>query len=201
MKILLTAFDPFGGEKINPALEAVKAVRAPEGVELVKLKVPTVFWKSIDTVLEAMRREKPDAVFSIGLAGGRSVLTPEKIAVDFMDASIPDNEGNQPCASRIFADGDDAYLTTLPVEAMAEAIRAAGIPASISMSAGTYVCNHLMYGVLYHEKKEFTGMLGGFMHIPFSPEQAAAMKQDYPSMSVETSARGIEAALCAIRDA
>ncbi len=199
MKILLTAFDPFGGEKVNPALEAVKSVRAPEGVELVKLTVPTVFGKSIDTVLEAMRREKPDAVLSIGQAGGRTVLTPERVAVNFADASIPDNEGNQPRAEKIFEDGSDSYFATVPVDAIVSAVKQAGVPASVSMSAGTYVCNHLMYGVLYYEQKEFPGMLGGFIHIPFSPEQVSGMRQDQPSMSVDTSARGIEAALRAIR--
>ena len=155
MKLLLTAFDPFGGEKINPALEAVKRVQDKIGdLEIVKLEVPTVFYKSIDTVANAIEKEHPDVVLCIGQAGGRFDLTPERVAININDARIPDNEGNQPLSGSIFEDGENAYFSSLPIKAMVAEIRKADIPASVSNSAGTYVCNHLMYGVLIQLLKE-----------------------------------------------
>ena len=146
MKLLLTAFDPFGGEKINPALEAVKRVQDKIGdLEIVKLEVPTVFYKSIDTVANAIEKEHPDVVLCIGQAGGRFDLTPERVAININDARIPDNEGNQPLSGSIFEDGENAYFSSLPIKAMVAEIRKADIPASVSNSAGTYVCNHLMF--------------------------------------------------------
>ena len=156
MKLLLTAFDPFGGEKINPALEAVKRVQDKIGdLEIVKLEVPTVFYKSIDTVANAIEKEHPDVVLCIGQAGGRFDLTPERVAININDARIPDNEGNQPLSGSIFEDGENAYFSSLPIKAMVAEIRKADIPASVSNSAGTYVCNHLMYGVLYTIAKKY----------------------------------------------
>ena len=141
MKLLLTAFTPFDGEKINPALEAVKLVKDRiVNILIVKLEVPTVFGKSIDTVREAIEREKPDFVLSIGQAGGRAELCPERVAINLNDARIPDNEGNQPIDEPVFPDGENAYFSTLPVKAMVEAIRKEGLPSSLSNSAGTYVC-------------------------------------------------------------
>ena len=128
MKLLLTAFDPFGGSPINPALEAVKLVANQIGdVQIVKLEVPTVFGKSIDTVAAAMEKEKPDAVLCIGQAGGRYDLTPERVAINLDDARIPDNEGNQPIDVPIFRDGAPAYFATLPIKAMVAKIREAGL--------------------------------------------------------------------------
>ena len=151
MKLLLTAFDPFGGESVNPALEAIRLV--PDevaGWEIAKLEVPTVFGASVDTVAQAIRRETPDAVLCIGQAGGRCDLTPERVAINIDDARIADNAGNQPIDAPIAKDGPAAYFATLPVKAMAAAIREAGLPASVSNTAGTFVCNHLMYRVLHH---------------------------------------------------
>ena len=198
MKILLAAFDPFGGDTVNPAQKAVEAVSDHiAGAEIVKIIVPTVFDKSIDTVYEAMKREQPDVTFCIGQAGGRYELTPERVAINLNDARIPDNEGKQPLDQKIFEDGENAYFTLLPVKAMVERIRQAGIPASVSYTAGTFVCNHLMYGVLYHISKEFQGMKGGFMHVPFLHEQVLT-KPGTPSLSKEDIVRGIEAAITAI---
>ncbi len=198
MKLLLTAFDPFGGEKINPAEEAVKLVKEKIGdVDVVKVRVPTVFGKSVKTVQEAIAKEQPDAVLCIGQAGGRFDLTPERVAINLDDARIPDNEGNQPLDHKIFEDGENAYFATLPVKAMVESIRAAGIPASVSYTAGTFVCNHLMYGVLYTLAKEYPNVKGGFMHVPFVTEQVVD-KKNMPSLSLDTVARGIEAAIKAI---
>lgn len=199
MKLLLTGFDPFGGETINPAWEAVKRVSDKVGdVEVVKLMVPTVFYKSIDTVAAAIEKEKPDAVLCIGQAGGRFDLNPERVAININDARIPDNEGNQPLDGPVFADGETAYFATLPIKAMAEEIRKAGVPASVSNTAGTYVCNHLMYGVLYTLANKYPGVRGGFMHVPFITSQVINRKPIAPSLSLEQIVTGIEAAVKAI---
>lgn len=201
MKLLLTAFDPFGGSPINPALEAVKLVANQIGdVQIVKLEVPTVFGKSIDTVAAAIEKEKPDAVLCIGQAGGRYDLTPERVAINLDDARIPDNEGNQPIDVPIFQDGAPAYFATLPIKAMVAKIREAGLPASVSNTAGTFVCNHLMYGVLYTLAKHYPGVKGGFMHVPFVPSQTVNRPTPAPSMCQQDIARGIEAAITAIRE-
>lgn len=201
MKLLLTAFDPFGGSAINPALEAVGLVADRIGdVEIVKLVVPTVFGKSVDVVTEKMEAEKPDVVLCIGQAGGRHDLTPERVAINLDDARIPDNEGNQPIDRTICRDGAAAYFSNLPIKAMAAKIREAGLPASVSNTAGTFVCNHLMYGVLHHMAKHYPDMRGGFMHVPFVPSQTVNRPDPTPSMSEQDIARGIEAAIAAIAE-
>ena len=198
MKLLLTAFSPFGGEKINPSLEAVKLVKDKIlETDIIKLEVPTVFGKSIKIVADAIEKEKPDYVLCIGQAGGRYGITPERVAINIDDARIPDNEGNQPIDRPIFADGEPAYFSNLPVKAMVEEIRKEGLPAGISNSAGTYVCNHLMYGVLYTLSKKYKGVKGGFIHVPFIPEQTVD-KPDKPSMSLPDIVRGLEAAIRAV---
>lgn len=198
MKILITGFDPFGGESVNPALEAVKMMKDEiAGAQIVKLEIPTVFHKSIQKVREAMEKEKPDVVLSIGQAGGRIGVTPERVAINVDDARIPDNEGNAPIDVPVFADGKPAYFTSLPVKAMVESIKGAGLPASLSNSAGTYVCNHVMYGVLYYIEKEFPGVRGGFIHVPFVNSQVIN-KPNMPSMSVEDVCKALEAAVEAI---
>lgn len=201
MKLLLTAFDPFGGEPVNPALEAVKLVRDQIGdVDIVKVEVPTVFGKSIDTVAAAIERERPDAVLCIGQAGGRYELMPERVAINLDDARIKDNEGNQPIDQPVFADGAPAYFATLPIKAMVKRIREAGIPSGVSNTAGTFVCNHLMYGVLYTLDKKYPGVRGGFMHVPFIPSQVVNRPAPAPSMALSDIVRGIEAAVEAIAE-
>ena len=195
MKLLLTAFSPFGGEKINPSLEAVKLVKDKIlETDIIKLEVPTVFGKSIKIVADTIEKEKPDYVLCIGQAGGRYGITPERVAINIDDARIPDNEGNQPIGIPIFADGEPAYFSNLPVKSIVEEIRKEGLPASLSNSAGTYVCNHLMYGVLYTLSKKFKEVKGGFIHVPFVPEQTVD-KPDKPSMSLTDIVRGLEAAI------
>lgn len=227
-KLLLTAFTPFDGERINPALEAVKLVKDKIGnLEIVKLEVPTVFGKSIETVREAIEREKPDFVLSIGQAGGRAEITPERVAINLDDARIPDNEGNQPIDEPIFPDGENAYFSTLPVKAMVEAIRKEGLPSSLSNSAGTYVCNHLMYGVLYFIHNEYCShsmqylrdnntqyksssllfseeerssvVKAGFIHVPYIPEQVKD-KKEMPALPLSDIVRGLEAAIQAVEE-
>ena len=199
-KLLLTAFTPFDGEKINPALEAVKLVKDKIGnLEIVKLEVPTVFRKSIEVVRIAIEREKPDFVLSIGQAGGRAEITPERVAFNLDDARIPDNEGNQPIDEPIFPDGENAYFSTLPVKAMVEAIRKEGLPSSLSNSAGTYVCNHLMYAVLYLLDKNYPKTKGGFIHVPYIPEQVKN-KKEMSALPLSDIVRGLEAAIQAVEE-
>lgn len=198
MKLLLTAFEPFGGESINPAQEAVKLIPGNLGdVRVVKCLVPTVFGRSIETVVRAVEEHAPDAVLCVGQAGGRDRLTPERVAINLDDALIPDNEGNQPIDTPIFPDGESAYFSTLPVKAMTAAIREAGVPAGLSNSAGTFVCNHLMYGLLYTLEKKYPGVRGGFLHVPFIPSQVKA-GFPAPSLPLADIVRGIEAAIAAI---
>lgn len=198
MKILVTGFDPFGGEAINPALEAIKRLpKTIAGATVEVLEIPTVFHKSAEVVAAKMRNCQPDVVLCIGQAGGRTGLTPERVAINQDDARIPDNEGNQPIDVSIQADGQAAYFTTLPIKAMVEAIHQVGLPASVSNSAGTFVCNHIMYQVLYLVDKEFPQTKAGFMHIPFMMEQVVD-KPNQPAMSLTDITRGIEAAIAAI---
>ena len=198
MKILVTGFDPFGGDTVNPALELIK--KLPEeidGCEIITLEIPTVFHKSIQKIQQAIEMHKPDAVLSIGQAGGRVDLTVERVGINCDDARIPDNEGNSPVDAKIFEDGDDAYLLTLPIKAMVKEIQAAGVPASVSNTAGTFVCNHVAYGVAYLAKKYYPHMKTGFMHIPYLPYQVAD-KGGMASMSLDTLLTGTVAALKAI---
>ena len=198
MKILITGFDPFGGESVNPALEAVKLMKDEiAGAQIVKLEIPTVFHKSVEKIHETMKAEKPDVVLSIGQAGGRFGVTPERVAINVDDARIKDNEGNQPVDVPVFADGAPAYFSSLPVKAMVEAIKAKGLPASLSNSAGTFVCNHVMYGVLYYIDKEFPGVRGGFIHVPFITNQVVT-KPNMPSMALADITKALEAAVEAI---
>ncbi|MEG0549916.1 MAG: pyroglutamyl-peptidase I [Vagococcus sp.] len=198
MKILVTGFDPFGNDTMNPAIEAVK--RLPDsinGATIIKLEIPTVFGKSADVVREAMSQHDVDYVLNIGQAGGRFDLTPERVAINLDDARIPDNEKNQPIDVPIKKDGESAYFSQHPVKAMVTAIKKAGLPASVSNSAGTFVCNHIMYQSLYLTHKEFPKAKAGFMHVPFLPEQVLE-RPGMPAMSLEDITRGIVAAIEAI---
>lgn len=200
MKILITAFEPFGGETINPAQEAVRALNERiAGTELVKLTVPVAFGRSVETVFRAMKETQPDAVLCVGQAGGRSAVTPERVAVNIIDARIPDNDGRQPVDEPVFPDGPAAYFSTLPIRKMTARIREAGIPAEISNTAGTYVCNELMYGVLHHIAREFPGTRGGFVHVPFLHEQALT-RANTPSLSMQDLVTALEAAIRAIAE-
>lgn len=170
MKVLITGFDPFGGETINPAWEAVKAIKNEiAGAQIFKMQIPTVVNKSIEKIHEKMVEIHPDIVISVGQAGGRFGVTPERVAINITDARIPDNEGNQPIDIPIFEDGDDAYFSNLPVKAMVQAIKDAGYPSVLSNTAGTYICNHVMYGILYYIKKEFPGVRADSFMSPMPP--------------------------------
>ena len=196
MKIIVTGFDPFGGEKINPSIECVKALPDIEGVELIRLELPTVFKESAKRLNEVINDVKPDAVLSVGQAGGRAGITMERIAINVDDARIPDNISQQPIDEAIQLDGEAAYFTTLPIKRIVKAIREAGISAEVSNSAGTFVCNHIMYQALFAATKADKPFKAGFMHIPFIPEQTT----DKPSLSLEESTKAVQIAIETIRD-
>lgn len=192
MKVLITGFDPFGGESINPALEAVK--KLPEtisGAQIIKLEIPTVFRKSLEKIEENIIKHNPNIIISVGQAGGRFGVTPERVAINIDDARIPDNEKNQPLDLKIFEDGENAYFTNLPIKAMVEEMKNGGIPGSVSNTAGTFVCNHVMYGVLYMINKKYPNMKGGFIHVPYIPSQVLD-KANTPSMSIDDISKGLE---------
>lgn len=198
MKILVTGFDPFGGENINPSIEAVK--KLPEniaGAEIIKLEVPTVIGKSIEKIKEKLEEVHPDVVLSIGQAGGRTDIGVERIGINCDDCKIKDNEGNQPIDEKIITDGPAAYFSTLPIKAMVKNIKAGGVPASVSNTAGTFICNHVLYGVLHLQASKYKEMRAGFIHIPFLPEQVVE-KKNMPSMTLESIVKGLTLAIEAI---
>lgn len=192
--LLVTGFEPFGSENINPAWEAV--ARLPERIgpwSLTRLRVPTVFGLAAETVLRAAETVRPDAILCVGQAGGRDAVTPEVVGINLRDARIPDNAGNQPADEPVDPDGPAAYFTTLPARAMAEAVRAAGLPCRLSYSAGTFVCNDLLYALL--RRYDGTDVRVGFVHVPFLPEQA---KEKAPAMSLSDMVRALTVLIGAI---
>lgn len=200
MKILVTAFDPFGGESVNPALEALK--RLPnqiQGQEIYKLQVPTVFHKSAQVLKARALELQPDVIVCLGQAGGRSQITPERVAINQDDGRISDNEGNQPIDQPIQADGPPAYFSTLPIKAIVARLWEAGLPAAVSNSAGTFVCNHLMYQALYLADYYLDNCQAGFIHIPYLPSQVLD-KPGQASMSLDDIVRGLILALETIID-
>lgn len=198
MKILVTGFDPFGGEKINPAIESVK--KLPDtiaGAEIIKLEIPTVIGKSVDKIREKIEEVHPDVVLSIGQAGGRHDITVERVGINCDDCRIKDNEGNQPIDEKVAEDGPAAYFSTLPIKAMVKNIQDGGVPASVSNTAGTFICNHVLYGTLHLQATKYKEMRAGFIHIPFLPEQVVE-KKNMPSMALETIVNGLILAIEAI---
>ncbi|MBM0261555.1 pyroglutamyl-peptidase I [Corynebacterium macginleyi] len=194
MKILVTAFDAFGGEEINPTERALD--RLPDhigGAQLIKHLLPTVFGGALKQAVAVAEKEDVDAVVSLGQAGGRSHITPEWIGINLADASIPDNEGNQPSDKPVVDGGPAAYFSTLPVKAMVAAIQDAELPARVSTTAGTFVCNQLLYGLLHHFKD--TQVKAGFIHVPFIKEQA---KENSPMLELADVVRGVECAISAV---
>lgn len=201
MKVLLTGFEPFGGETINPSWEVAKRVSSEgvEGAEIVTALLPTVFGKSINEAVRVIEELKPDLVISLGQAGGSAEITVERVAINISDAGSPDNDNNQPVDIPIIEGGPAAYFSTLPIKAMVEDIRCAGIPARVSNTAGTFVCNHVMYGVLHHIAVRQLPVRAGFIHIPYLPEQAVKHR-GAPSMSLSDMTRAIKAAIRAAVD-
>ncbi len=198
MKVLVTGFDPFGGDTINPAFEAVKRLPASvAGAEVAVLEIPTVFRKSIDAIMRRVEERGVDRILMVGQAGGRFEMTVERVGINVDDARIPDNEGNQPVDEPISPDGPAARFATIPIKSVVENIRKRGVPAKVSNTAGTFVCNHVLYGVLDEIAKRGLPAKAGFIHVPYLPEQIVA-KDSLPSMSAETIASALEAAVEAI---
>ena len=184
-KLLITGFEPFGGEKINPSWEAVH--RLPEVVgeyTLIKMRIPVVFGEAADAVWAEAERISPDVILCIGQAGGRAEITPELVGINLRNADIPDNKGNQPKDESIIKDGKAAYFSTLPMRKMAEAISSVGVASTVSYSAGAYVCNDLLYTLL--SRFDGTKTKVGFIHIPYCTEQ-----NKEPSMKLSTIIKGL----------
>ncbi len=193
-KLLITGFDPFGGDALNPAWQAVKNLPdTTAGFELCKLEIPTVFGAAAETVLAKAAEFQPHVILCVGLAAGRSAVTPERIAVNIRDARIPDNAGHQPQGEWCCPEGPAAYFATVPVEAMAQAIREAGIPGAVSNSAGTFVCNDTLYQLLHHYAGTSTRV--GFLHVPRTPDMGD------PSLPLPAITAALEAAIAALRGA
>ncbi|PGV59415.1 pyroglutamyl-peptidase I [Bacillus thuringiensis] len=194
--VLLTGFDPFGGESINPAWEVAKSLHEKTIGEykIISKQVPTVFQKSISVLKEYIEELNPEMIICIGQAGGRPDITIERIAINIDDARIADNEGNQPVDVPVVEEGAIAYWSMLPMKAIVKRLQEEGIPASVSQTAGTFVCNHLFYGLMHELEKHDKKIKGGFIHIPFLPEQASNYPGQ-PSMSLSTISKGIELAI------
>jgi len=182
--VLLTGFEPFNGTAINPSWEAVRALDgwSGPGFAVVARQLPCVFGTALDVLRESIAGVKPDIVIAVGQAGGRSEISLERVAINVDDASIRDNAGNQPIDTPVAADGPAAYFTTLPVKAIVKALRLRGFPSGVSQTAGTFVCNHVFYGLMHQTVGQ--PVKAGFIHVPFLPEQAADRPERPPSMAL-----------------
>ena len=188
-KLLITGFAPFGGEEINPSWEAV--ARLPEKINeysLIKLRLPVTFGEAAELVIKAAEEIAADVILCVGQAGGRNAITPELVGINLRHATIPDHNGFQPQDEPIMVGGETAYFSTLPVRSMVEAMRAAGIPAQVSYSAGAYVCNDVLYTVLAHFQD--SEVKAGFIHVPYSDDQ-----NKQPSMNINLIVKGLTIAI------
>ena len=193
-KLLVTGFDPFGGQPVNPAREAV--MRLPDtvgGYEIIKLEIPTVFGLAAETVLKVADELRPHAILCVGQAGGRGAVTPEVVGINLREATIPDNAGNMPVNTPVIENAPAAYFATLPVRDMVQAVKVRGIPCALSYTAGAFVCNDLLYTLLHHYRD--TDVKVGFVHIPFLPEQAG---EGVPSMELDTVVEALTAMIGAM---
>ena len=195
-KILLAGFDPFGEEEVNPATEAVKCMNEEviENYVVSTIEVSTIFDKCIEQLTDAINRINPDLVICVGQAGGRPDISIERVAINVNDARIPDNNGNQPIDTPVIPLGPSAYWSTLPIKAIVKSLKEDGIPASVSQTAGTFVCNHIFYGLMHELASNHSSVRGGFIHIPFLPEQTAE-KPEQPSMSLDIIVKGLRGAI------
>ena len=194
MKILVTGFAPFGGERINPSWEAVR--RLPDrigGAELIKHEIPTEFNASGAVLHGLLEQLRPDAVLCVGQYGGANCIRVERVAVNLRDARIADNGGKQPMDESIVPGGPDAYFATIPTRKIVDALREQNIPAQLSYSAGTFVCNNLLYCALHESAQRYPALRCGFVHVPYLPEQAK--DGNAPSMSLELMVKALETAV------
>ena len=188
-KLLITGFEPFGGENINPSWDAVRALPDEVGeYVLTKLSIPVVYGEAAERVIEAADELLPDAIISVGQAGGRATITPELIAINLRYAKTPDNKGNEPKDEAIINGGEAAHFSTIPARKIAEAIDLIGIPSQVSYSAGTYVCNDVLYTLL--DKYKDKSVKIGFIHVPYSTEQ-----NKEPSMKIDDIVKGLTVAI------
>ncbi|MET8569526.1 pyroglutamyl-peptidase I [Streptomyces sp. NPDC004783] len=194
-RVLITGFAPFGGEEVNPSWRAASLVAAepPEGLSVTAVELPCVFGESLDALRDAVRAAGPDLVLCLGQAGGRPGVTVERVAVNIDDARIPDNKGRRPIDEPVVPGGPAAYFSTLPVKACVAAMREAGVPAAVSHTAGTFVCNHVAYGLGHLIATEFPHVRGGFVHVPWAPEQVT--DGHAPCLPPATVAQGLRALL------
>lgn len=195
--VLVTGFDPFGGETVNPSWEiCTRLPKSIAGMRVETCRVPCEFRRAIEVVADAIERHRPAVVVCLGQAGGRTHMSVERVAINVNDARIGDNAGAQPIDEAIAPGGPAAYFSTLPIKAMAIAMRGAGAPAEVSNTAGTYVCNHLMYGVLHHLAGVRGAARAGFIHVPYAEEQVTD-QPGRPSLSLDTMVKGVQAAIAA----
>jgi pyroglutamyl-peptidase len=193
--ILLTGFEPFKGAAINPAWEAVRALDGwnGPGFQVAARLLPCVFGRANIALLEAVEAVHPDIVIAVGQAGGRSEISLERVAINVDDALFADNAGAQPVDTAIVANGPAAYFSTLPIKAIVRALRLRGFPAGVSQTAGTFVCNHVFYGLMHHAAG--SSLKAGFIHVPFLPEQAAERPERPPSMALKDIVDGLRIAV------
>ena len=196
--ILLTGFEPFGGESVNPSWQVAQALHGETlaGARVRSLCLPCAFGDALDTLGAALVRQRPRIVLALGQAGGRSDFSVERIAINVDDARLPCNAGRRPIDEPVVPGAPAAYFATLPIKAIVAALRSAGLPASVSQSAGTYVCNHVFYGLM-HALRRRRGVRAGFMHLPLLPQQAAARATvpAPPSLPLATLVQGVRLAL------
>lgn len=196
--VLVTGFDAFGGAAINPSWLVAQALhgRRIAGHRIAGARLPTVFDQSRAVLAGLLQLHRPKLVLCLGLAGGRAAISLERVAINVNDASIADNEGKQPVDSPVVRNGPAAYFTSLPVKAMLRAVQAAGLAAEVSQTAGTFVCNHVFYGLLHTlaTQRGFKGVRGGFVHLPYLPDQGT------PCMALDDMVRGLRIAIrCALK--
>lgn len=193
--VLLTGFEPFNKASINPAWEAVRALDgwSGEGFRVEVRQLPCVFVEANRALAALVDELHPDIVIAVGQAGGRAEIAVERVAINVDDASILDNAGQQPVDRPIAEDGPAAYFSTLPIKAMVAAMREKGLVAGVSQTAGTFVCNHVFYGLMHHTAGK--PVKAGFIHVPFLPEQAEERPDDPPSMALDDIILGIMTAV------
>jgi pyroglutamyl-peptidase len=192
MKALVTGFEPFGGDGVNPSFEVLRRLPARLGIiQLATRPLPVVFGAALPALRQAIAETRPDIVLCAGLAGGRAELSLERVAINIDDARIPDNDGNQPVDRPVVAGAPAAYFATLPIKAAVAALREAGLPAAVSNSAGTFLCNHVFFGLMHEAATGRHNFRGGFLHVPYLPSQAARAP-GAPSMALEQIVEAIE---------
>ena len=195
MKALVTGFDAFGGDKLNPSTLAIRRLkRRMAGLTVQAVELPTSYGRSAIVLREAILKQRPDIVLGVGQAGGRSELCLERVAINVQDARIRDNDGKQPVDRPVVREGPAAYFATLPIKACVAEMRKAGLPAAVSNTAGTFVCNHIFYATMDMAEAHAMNYRGGFLHIPYLPEQAVRLG-GAPSMALDDIVRGIEIVL------